>query len=147
MRRCCLLLIAVSLMACAPAEEPADLVLVNGRFATIYAASPTAEAVASRGQKLVVVGTNAEAESLIGPETEVIDLGGAFAAPGPELVLDDTGGQTGDYHAPRDALETALSLLVETDLTLRSASTAPQMAVMERTLIRLAMLQNRGRRG
>lgn len=47
----------------------------------------------------------------------------------------------------RDALETALSLLVETDLTLRSASTAPQMAVMERTLIRLAMLQNRGRRG
>ena len=42
----------------------------------------------------------------------------------------------------RDALETALSLLVETDLTLRSASTAPQMAVMERTLIRLAMMAN-----
>lgn len=40
----------------------------------------------------------------------------------------------------RDALETALSMLVETDLTLRSASSAPQMAVMERTLIRLAML-------
>ncbi len=37
-------------------------------------------------------------------------------------------------------LETALSLLVETDLTLRSASQAPSMAVMERTLIRLAML-------
>ncbi|OAN78969.1 DNA polymerase III subunit delta [Jannaschia sp. EhC01] len=44
------------------------------------------------------------------------------------------------------ALETALSLLVETDLTLRSASTAPQMAVMERTLIRLAMLPGRGKR-
>lgn len=44
----------------------------------------------------------------------------------------------------RDALETALSLLVETDLTLRSASSAPQMAVMERTLIRLAMLPGRG---
>ena len=44
----------------------------------------------------------------------------------------------------RDTLETALSLLIETDLTLRSASTAPQMAVMERTLIRLAMLPNRG---
>jgi len=46
----------------------------------------------------------------------------------------------------RDALETALSMLVETDLTLRSASTAPQMAVMERTLIRLAMLPGRGKR-
>lgn len=46
----------------------------------------------------------------------------------------------------RDALESALSMLVETDLTLRSASTAPQMAVMERTLIRLAMLPGRGRR-
>jgi DNA polymerase-3 subunit delta len=46
----------------------------------------------------------------------------------------------------RDALEAALSMLVETDLTLRSASTAPQMAVMERTLIRLAMLPGRGGR-
>lgn len=44
------------------------------------------------------------------------------------------------------ALESALSMLIETDLTLRSASTAPQMAVMERTLIRLAMLPGRGRR-
>ena len=36
--------------------------------------------------------------------------------------------------------EQALSLLMETDLTLRSASRAPQMAVMERALIRLAMM-------
>ena len=34
-------------------------------------------------------------------------------------------------------LEDALSLLVETDLTLRSTSRAPAMAVMERALIRL----------
>lgn len=46
----------------------------------------------------------------------------------------------------RDKLETALSLLLETDLTLRSAQTAPQMALMERTLIRLAMMPGRGRR-
>lgn len=46
----------------------------------------------------------------------------------------------------RDPLETALSMLIDTDLALRSASTAPQMAVMERTLIRLAMLPSRGRR-
>lgn len=39
------------------------------------------------------------------------------------------------------ALEQALSLLVETDLTLRSTSKAPTMAVMERALIRLAMMR------
>ena len=37
------------------------------------------------------------------------------------------------------ALETAVALLLETDLTLRSASRAPGMAVMERALIRIAM--------
>lgn len=37
-------------------------------------------------------------------------------------------------------LELALGVLTDTDLTLRSASRAPQMAVMERALIRLAML-------
>ena len=40
-------------------------------------------------------------------------------------------------------LEQALALLVETDLTLRSTSKAPQMAVMERALLRLAMMVRR----
>ena len=39
------------------------------------------------------------------------------------------------------ALEQALALLVETDLTLRSTSRAPAMAVVERALIRLAMMK------
>jgi DNA polymerase-3 subunit delta len=43
--------------------------------------------------------------------------------------------QVGNW-APRQ-IEKALSLLVETDLTLRSSSRAPAMAVMERTLIRI----------
>ncbi len=40
-------------------------------------------------------------------------------------------------------LERALSEMIAADLTLRSASNAPSMAVMERTLIRLAMLARR----
>lgn len=40
-------------------------------------------------------------------------------------------------------LEVALGVLTDTDLTLRSASKAPNMAVMERALIRLAMLAQR----
>ncbi len=37
-------------------------------------------------------------------------------------------------------LERALEILVDTDLQLRSSARAPQMALMERTLIRLAMM-------
>ncbi|MCB2117041.1 MAG: DNA polymerase III subunit delta [Rhodobacteraceae bacterium] len=40
-------------------------------------------------------------------------------------------------------LEKAIGLLTDTDLTLRSASKAPAMAVMERALIRIAMLARR----
>ena len=43
----------------------------------------------------------------------------------------------------RDRLERALTALTDTDLQLRSASTAPQLALMERTLIRLAMMGRR----
>jgi len=40
-------------------------------------------------------------------------------------------------------LENALKILVETDLQLRSSARAPQMAVVERALIRLAMMRRR----
>lgn len=43
----------------------------------------------------------------------------------------------------RHRLEQALTMLIDTDLTLRSAQRAPQMALIERTLIRLAMLARR----
>ncbi|PUB11601.1 DNA polymerase III subunit delta [Yoonia sediminilitoris] len=43
----------------------------------------------------------------------------------------------------RDRLERALTALTDVDLSLRSASRAPQAALMERTLIRLAMMARR----
>lgn len=49
--------------------------------------------------------------------------------------------QAQDWGAPK--LESALQILTDTDLGLRSAARAPQMAVMERALIRLAMLGRR----
>lgn len=49
--------------------------------------------------------------------------------------------QASRWGTPR--LETALSVLTDTDLTLRSSSMAPQMAVVERALIRLSMLAGR----
>lgn len=49
--------------------------------------------------------------------------------------------QAGNWGARK--LEDAIAILVETDLTLRSASRAPAMALMERALLRLAMLAQR----
>lgn len=82
MKRFSILLLAMSVLACAPSEEPADLVLMNGRIVTMDASNPVVEAVAARGQELLVVGTNRDVEGLIGPETEVIDLAGELAVPG-----------------------------------------------------------------
>ena len=82
MKRFSMFLIVVAGLACTPAEQPADLVLMNGRIVTMDSANPVVEAVAARGQELVAVGSNADVDRLIGPETEVIDLAGALAVPG-----------------------------------------------------------------
>ena len=63
-------------------EDPADLVLINGDVYTLDEARPAAEAVAIRGERIAVVGSNAQARALAGPDTRVIDLGGAFVSPG-----------------------------------------------------------------
>jgi DNA polymerase-3 subunit delta len=48
--------------------------------------------------------------------------------------------QAGQWGAAR--LEDVLRLLIETDLTLRSTSRAPAMAVMERAFIRISMMKS-----
>ena len=82
MKRMLIIVVAFSLLACAPAEEPADLVLMGGRIITMDSANPEADALASRGQQLVAVGSFEDVKKFIGSDTEVIDLGGAFASPG-----------------------------------------------------------------
>jgi predicted amidohydrolase YtcJ len=82
MKRLWILGIVCTLLACAPAEEPADLVLTGGRIVTMNAAQPEAEALASRGQRLVAVGSESEVARFIGPGTQVIELGSALAVPG-----------------------------------------------------------------
>ena len=68
--------------ACAPAPEPADLVITGGRIVTMDPDRPEAEALAARGQQLVAVGGADEVARYIGDGTQVIELGGALAVPG-----------------------------------------------------------------
>jgi len=77
-------LLAVAVWSCAPppAAETADTILLNGNVYTVDPNQPTAEAVAIKGDTIMAVGSNADVQSLTGPLSRVIDLGGAFVTPG-----------------------------------------------------------------
>jgi predicted amidohydrolase YtcJ len=61
---------------------PADLVLTNGRIVTVDDGRPEAEAIAVSKDRIQALGTAAEIKTMIGPNTQVIDLQGQLAIPG-----------------------------------------------------------------
>ena len=65
-----------------PDAESADLVLYNGKVVSVDPTVPDGEAVAVREGRILAVGTDAEIDAYIGPDTEVIDLAGQLAVPG-----------------------------------------------------------------
>jgi predicted amidohydrolase YtcJ len=65
-----------------PAPEPATLIVHNAQVYTVNDAQPQAEAVAVRGDRIVLVGTNQAALELRGPQTRVIDAQGRTLLPG-----------------------------------------------------------------
>jgi predicted amidohydrolase YtcJ len=64
------------------ASTPADLILRNGKLATMDRARPVAEAAAIRGGKFSVVGAERDVLSQRGPGTLLVDLKGATVIPG-----------------------------------------------------------------
>jgi len=74
----------LSVLACTAilSAQPADLVLRNGKIATLNPAQPTAQAIAVRGDRIAALGTDQAAQRWIGPNTRVIDLHGMLAIPG-----------------------------------------------------------------
>lgn len=64
------------------AQNTADLVLTNGRIYTVDNARPVASALAVRGNRILFVGSDAEARALARPSATVIDLRGATVVPG-----------------------------------------------------------------
>ena len=69
-------------IACSlPVEDVADLVFRNGAVYTVDEERSWARAVAVSGGRIVGVGSDADAERWIGPETRVIDLQGKMLLP------------------------------------------------------------------
>ena len=62
--------------------QAADLVLTNGRIYTVDNARPIVSALAVRDGRVLFIGSDAEARTLGGPSTRVIDLEGAAVYPG-----------------------------------------------------------------
>jgi predicted amidohydrolase YtcJ len=61
---------------------PADLVFINGNIYTVNEKQPHAEAIAVKGDRIVFVGSNANAKKFQGANARVIDLHGATVVPG-----------------------------------------------------------------
>ncbi|MDE0335822.1 MAG: amidohydrolase family protein, partial [Defluviicoccus sp.] len=61
---------------------PADLAIVRGKAIAVDARGTIAEAVAVAGDRIAAIGSAAEIEPLIGPETVRIDAGGRAVVPG-----------------------------------------------------------------
>jgi predicted amidohydrolase YtcJ len=81
------LLIVVSLLLLAlltgpQGVQPADIVFKNGTVYTAADTSPRAEAIAVKADRIVFVGTNANAQQYVGQNTRVVDLKGKTVLPG-----------------------------------------------------------------
>ena len=74
--------LAVVTSACGPRVEPADLILLNGKVVTVNPENPQAQAIAVRGEIIAAVGAVDEIRRYVGPDTQVLDLGGMLAIPG-----------------------------------------------------------------
>jgi hypothetical protein len=66
----------------AHAQPAPDLVLANGKIITVDERFTIAEAVATRGDRIVAVGSNRDVSALAGPNTRTIELGGRAVIPG-----------------------------------------------------------------
>ena len=65
-----------------PTENYATLALINGKIVTVDPDDTVHEAVAVRGNKILAVGSVEDIKGWVGPETEVVELGGKSVLPG-----------------------------------------------------------------
>ncbi len=62
--------------------QAADLIFVNGNIYTVNQKQPHAEAIAVNGERIVFIGSNADAQKFRGVTTRIVDLAGKTVVPG-----------------------------------------------------------------
>jgi len=76
-----LLFLSILLFSCTQ-KEKADLILINGNILTLDAKNPEVTAIATKGDKILAVGTEAIVNQHKSNRTKIIDLKGQLAIPG-----------------------------------------------------------------
>jgi predicted amidohydrolase YtcJ len=83
--RLLLIVLSVLFVSFVPLQSrvaPADIVFKNGNIYTANDKVPQAQAIAVKADRIVFVGTNADAQTYVGPNTRVVDLHGNTVLPG-----------------------------------------------------------------
>ena len=65
-----------------PQSTSADIVFKNGNVYTVDSKAERAQAIAVTKDRIVFVGSNADAQKFVGSKTRVVDLKGATVLPG-----------------------------------------------------------------
>ncbi len=106
------LLLVLTFTAC-KVENPADMIITNGKILTVDEQFTIAEALAIKDDKIIAVGSNSEIKKLADRQSKIIDAGGKTVIPGlndahlhPEMAslseLEDT---IPDVHTINELLE------------------------------------------
>src|SRR5438067_1427560 len=70
-------------MSCVTAgAETAETIFINGNIYTVNDKQPFAHAIAVKGDRIIFVGANADAEQFRGDKTRIVDLAGKTVTPG-----------------------------------------------------------------
>jgi predicted amidohydrolase YtcJ len=82
--RLVLIVVSALLLSLIPIQQPtgADIVFKNGNVYTVDPKTPRAQAIAVTKDRIVFVGSNADAQKFVGPKTRVVDLHGNTVLPG-----------------------------------------------------------------
>jgi predicted amidohydrolase YtcJ len=71
-----------STVAVSQSRPAADLIIINANIWTVDKATPSAQAVAVLGERIVAVGSNTDIQAWKGSKTEILDAGGKLLLPG-----------------------------------------------------------------
>jgi predicted amidohydrolase YtcJ len=82
MKTLTLALLAAGLLAATAAQAQADLIITNGKIATMAREGEFVQALAIKDGKIAATGSNANVMRLRGKNTEVVDVGGRTVIPG-----------------------------------------------------------------
>lgn len=82
MKYLCLITCLGLLISCTEKKQMADLIIRGGKIYTSVEASPTVEAVAVKGDKILFAGNEQEVEKFKSAQTQIIDLQGKTMTPG-----------------------------------------------------------------